>query len=358
MPQLTSVLTNNNEPPHSRLYLYFRDFAINIVLMFLLAGLLYILAGNFMIQLRYSLAISISTMSACHVIMALRGTRRLDWKTLGGAMVTGMLPGIFIGIWLNGHTPYEIQTQCSSGLLSVLTISLICTLSFSYFFHSRQVIAETAAALRQQELERVTAEKQLAEANLRVLQAQIEPHFLFNTLSNILSLISTNPDKAERMLGNFTGYLRASLQQTRAERIELQDEMATVRAFLEIMAVRMEKRLTYLIDVPAELYTLMIPPLLLQPLVENAVEHGIDPLPEGGTITVRAKRDGNMLALEVSDSGDGIKTSNSMGVGMANIRERLKLLYHGEAGFQVKVAVPHGTTVHLTIPIGSGGAHV
>lgn len=356
MPHMTNAHTNS-EQQRSRIFLFFRDMVINIILMFLLAGLLYILAGNFMIQLRYGLAISISTMLACHVIMALRGMRRLDWKTICGAMVTGMLPGIFIGTWLNGHSPSDMHTQHPSALLTVLAIAMICTVGFSYFFHSRQVIAETAAELRQQELERVTAEQQLTEANLRVLQAQIEPHFLFNTLSNILSLISTNPDKAERMLSNFTGYLRASLQQTRAERIELQDELATVRAFLEIMAVRMEKRLTYLIDVPPELYGVLIPPLLLQPLVENAIEHGIDPKPEGGTITVWAERDGDMLTLEVSDSGDGIKESNRLGVGMANIRERLKLLYHGKAGFQVKVAVPHGTTIRLTIPIESRGTH-
>lgn len=356
MPQVTNAHTNN-EQQRSLIFLFFRDMALNIVLCFLIAGVLYLMVGNFLIQLRYSLAIGISTRLAADVIMILRGIRKPDLKTLIGAIIFGMLPGIFLGTWLNGHTPTVMHANCSSGLLTVLAISLVCTLTISYFFQARTVIAETTAALRQQELERVTAEQQLTEANLRVLQAQIEPHFLFNTLSNILSLISTNPDKAEKMLGNFTAYLRASLQQTRTERIELQDELATVRAFLEIMAVRMEKRLTYLIDVPTELYPLMIPPLLLQPLVENAIEHGIDPKPEGGTITVRAKRDGNMLALEVSDSGDGIKTSNSMGVGMVNIRERLKLLYHGKAGFQVIVAVPHGTTIHLTIPVESGETH-
>jgi sensor histidine kinase YesM len=356
MPQATNIQTNSTQQ-RSRIFLFFRDMVLNIILMFLLAGLLYVLEGEFMVQLRYCLAIGMSTKLAADVIMFLRGIEKPDLKTLVGAIIFGMLPGMFIGILLNGHGPYVFDARYSSGLLTLLAVSLISTLTISYFFQSRTVIAETTAALRQKELERILSQHQLNEANLRVLQAQIEPHFLFNTLSNILSLISTDPDKAERMLSNLTEYLRASLQQTRAERIELQDELATVRAFLEIMAVRMEKRLTYHIDVPPELFAMMIPPLLLQPLVENAVEHGIDPKPEGGTINVRAERDGDMLALEISDNGDGIKESNRLGVGMANIRERLKLLYHGKANFQVKVAVPHGTTIRLTIPIESGGAH-
>jgi sensor histidine kinase YesM len=310
-----------------------------------------------MFDLRYSLSIGFSILLFSHLFMVWRGICNLDGITSGIAIILGTCLGIVLGTLANGINPLLLLQKHPNLLQILLLVSIVCGPAISYFFYSRGVLAEATAALRQEEIERISYEQRLAEANLRVLQAQIEPHFLFNTLSNVLSLIPTKPDMAEKMLSDFTCYLRASLQQTRLDRIRLAEELATVRSYLDIMAVRMVSRLQYHFEVVPELLDIMVPPLLIQPLVENAVEHGIDPKTEGGSITITVKKSGDMLLLEISDTGDGISLSSSMGVGMGNIRDRLQLLYGGEASFQVLPNTPHGTTIRLAIPIDTGENH-
>jgi signal transduction histidine kinase len=335
-----------------------KDLAVLVPLMLLLAGLLTaLLAPGYLFNLRYSLAIGVSILVISHLLMAWRKAVKLDWMTSGSAITMGTGVGILIGSLANGTDPLLLIRSHPNLLVTILLISLVFGPAISYYFYSRGIIAETTAALRQEELERISSEQRLTEANLRMLQAQIEPHFLFNTLSTILSLIRSRPDKAEQMLGNFTDYLRASLQQTRVSRIGLKEELAIIQSYLDIMAVRMEKRLQYRIEVPPELDHVMLPPLLIQPLVENAVVHGLEPKAEGGSIIVRTELAGDRLVVEVSDSGDGISPSSSMGVGMSNIRERLQLLYRGEASLQLLAGVPNGTIVRLTIPMDNGDAH-
>jgi sensor histidine kinase YesM len=320
--------------------------------MFVLAGLLnVVLKGGYFFNLRYCLAIGLSITISSHFLMQWRSADNLNWQTSLAAILIGTAIGIVIGTVANGINPTAMIEKYPGLLLPLLVVSLICGPAISYFFYSQATISETAAALRQEEIERISYEQRLTEANFKILQAQIEPHFLFNTLSNVLSLIPTQPDKAGQMLSDFTTYLRASLQQTRSARIRLEDELATVRSFLDIMAVRMGSRLSYCIDVQPELLSVPVPPLLLQPLVENAVEHGIGPNPEGGTIAIKADSAEGMLQLEISDSGVGITSSSPVGVGMNNIRERLNLLYNGEASFKVLPNSPRGTTIRLAIPM-------
>lgn len=329
-----------------------RDILIVVTLMFILAGLLNVLLeGGYLFNLRYCLAIGLSITLSSHVLMKWRDAQNLHWQTSLAAILIGTTAGIIIGTVANGINPVSMIEKYPGLLLALLVVSLICGPAISYFFHAQAAMSEAAAALRQEEVERISYEQRLTEANFKILQAQIEPHFLFNTLSNVLSLIPTDPDRAGQMLSDFTAYLRASLQQTRSDRIRLEDELATVRSFLDIMAVRMGSRLSYRMDIQPELLSALIPPLLVQPLVENAVEHGIDPKPEGGCITVTACTVEGKLQLEVSDSGDGITSSSPMGVGMNNIRERLNLLYNGDASFQVLPNSPHGTTIRLIIPM-------
>lgn len=329
-----------------------------VLLMLVLAGLLTaLLEPGYLFHLRYTLAIGVSILLISHLLMAWRRTSHLDWMTSGSAITMGTGLGILLGTLANGADQLLLFEKHPNLLVTILLVSLVFGPAISYYFYSRGVIAETMAALHQEELERISSEQRLTEANFRMLQAQIEPHFLFNTLSNILSLIRTRPDTAEQMLGNFTDYLRASLQQTRVDRISLQEELAIVRSYLDIMTVRMEKRLQYHIDVPPELDNVMVPPLLIQPLVENAVKHGIEPKAEGGVITVHAERESDMLILEVIDTGEGISPLSSMGVGMTNIRDRLQLLYQGRASLQVRVSDPQGVTVRLTILLDAGNAH-
>jgi sensor histidine kinase YesM len=352
-PEYGNHKSSNSQQPIKNIV---RDILIVIMLMFALAGLLnLVLEGGYLFNLRYCLAIGLSITLSSHFLMRWRDTFNLNWQTSLAAILIGTTVGIIIGTIANGINPIVMIEKHTGFLLTLLVVSLICGPAISYFFYSQTAISETTAALRQEEIERISYEQRLTEATFKILQAQIEPHFLFNTLSNVLSLIPTQPDKAVQMLSDFTTYLRASLQQTRSDRIRLEDELATVRSFLDIMAVRMESRLSYHIDVQPGLLSAMIPPLLIQPLVENAVEHGIDPKPEGGSIAILGKSNGNMVILEISDTGNGISTSSPMGVGMNNIRERLNLLYNGEASFQVIPNTPHGTTLRLTIPMVMGG---
>jgi sensor histidine kinase YesM len=349
-PSACGRLKNGSVPPPLKNIV--RDLVIVITLMFILAGLLnFALGGGYLFNLRYCLAIGLSITLSSHFLMKWRNAQNIHWQTSLAAILIGTTVGIIIGTLANGINPVSLIEKYPGLLLALLVVSLICGPAISYFFHSQAAMSEAAAALRQEELERISYEQRLTEANFKILQAQIEPHFLFNTLSNVLSLIQTQPEKAGQMLSDFTAYLRASLQQTRCDRIRLEDELATVRSFLDIMAVRMGNRLSYRIEIQPELLSVQVPPLLLQPLVENAVEHGIDPKPEGGDIIIIAYLAADMLQIEVSDSGDGITSSSPVGVGMNNIRERLNLLYNGEASFQVLPNSPHGTTIRLIIPL-------
>jgi sensor histidine kinase YesM len=168
----------------------------------------------------------------------------------------------------------------------------------------------------------------ITEAQLKLLQGQIEPHFLFNTLANVQSLIDFDPERAKLMLERFTDYLRSSLGQLRGEQTTLAQEFAMLEAYLGLMQLRMGERLQTRLALPADLSGTQLPPLLLQPLVENAIHHGLEPKIEGGTVTVSALRADDQLVLEVSDDGqglDGPRRRSGNGVALDNIRARLTI---------------------------------
>jgi sensor histidine kinase YesM len=200
-------------------------------------------------------------------------------------------------------------------------------------------------------LHRAEYERQLTETELKLLQAQIEPHFLFNTLSNVLQLVDGDPRAAKRMLVNLTSYLRASLQRTRTGATMLGEELDLVRAYLEIQAERMGARLAWCIDCAPELRGLPLPPLLLQPLVENAVRHGLEPSRGGGEVRVLARREADVLVLEVQDTGVGIGAGSGSGVGLANIRARVRAVSQGEGRMVIQSHVPHGLCVRIALPL-------
>jgi DNA-binding LytR/AlgR family response regulator len=188
---------------------------------------------------------------------------------------------------------------------------------------------------------------------LRALQAQIEPHFLFNALANVASLIDSAPDKARLMLTRLIELLRASLAASRATRVDIGGELDLVRAHLDILAIRMGARLHYTIDAPDGVRAWPVPPLLIQPLVENAIKRGLEPKMEGGTVTIRVRAEAEVLQVEVEDDGLGFAPSGSSGVGLTNLRDRLAALYDGRAALKIESLSP-GTRVraslHLDIP--------
>jgi hypothetical protein len=194
--------------------------------------------------------------------------------------------------------------------------------------------------------------RQLAEAQLKMMQAQVEPHFLFNTLASVDYLIETDPARASTMQKNLIQYLRAALPQMREGSTTLGKELALVRSYLEILKVRMEDRLQFAITVPQGLMSAQFPPMILQSLVENAIKHALEPKPEGGSITVTADIANGNLRVTVADTGLGFGAAGKAGtgVGLANVRERLAALYAGRAKFAIEANSPSGTIATIEVP--------
>ncbi len=231
-------------------------------------------------------------------------------------------------------------------ILSQILIGVVITAFFLYFSHSQGVKRDLERERRR------AAEALQAEtlARLSLLQAQIEPHFLFNTLANIHSLIKDDPDAASLVLEQLNAYLRTSLRRTRQPTSTVGDELELVEILLAIAAVRLGARLEYTISAPAELRTALLPPLLLQPLVENAVRHGIEPAVSGGQIRIEVLRKDGALELTVNDTGVGLNADAPKGVGLANVRARLESLYGMHGRLEFYAGAPHGVIAKLIVP--------
>ncbi len=268
------------------------------------------------------------------------------------AIIVGSIGGSLLGFVIIGEKPSLFIHEYGLFIQMVL-VGLLFGSIITYYFFSRERITSTQALMQEEKIRRLTSEKRVVETNLRLLQAQIEPHFLFNTLSNILSLLDTDSNKGRSMLMDLIRYLRTSLTKTRGDTTTLGQEMGMIRAYLNIFKVRMEGRLRYRIDVPDSIKDLPFPPMLVQPLVENAIKHGIEPKIDGGEVTIRARKDGDVIRLELADTGTGLHEDCDMGFGLSNVRERLQSLYGdrgrlilGEnrpSGLKAIIEVPHGT---------------
>jgi len=214
------------------------------------------------------------------------------------------------------------------------------------------------AALRATEIARRSLETAMVEARLRALQAQVEPHFLFNTLAHVRRLYRTEPVVARRMLASFASYLESALVQMRERSATLGREVDLVRAYLEVQQVRMGARLKVKIDVPDALRAHAYPPMMLISLVENAIKHGLDPLRSGGTIAIEARARDGSLEVVVLDTGRGISDKIGSGVGLANMRGRLAALF-GEAGrLSLMPVAPSGVRAVIRMPLDVSIEHI
>jgi len=193
-------------------------------------------------------------------------------------------------------------------------------------------------------------DRQTAEARLQMLEAQIEPHFLFNTLANVRRLYETDRAAGARMLRNLKDYLAVALPDLRASESTLGREVDHATAYLNIQQIRMNRRLTFAFDVPDELRHARMPSLMLLTLVENAIKHGLGPLPEGGRIDVRACVQGDLLRVDVADTGRGFAKSEGGGTGLANTRARLASHYGAKASFTLALNQPNGVIATLLLP--------
>jgi signal transduction histidine kinase len=249
-----------------------------------------------------------------------------------GYLVLGQVPGM-------GRVEWAPQRSWISVSIFAIFISVLWGLWAWQQWHEEQL------------------KRQAQEAQLRLLQAQIEPHFLFNTLANVQSLMDHDLPKAKQMLGSFTDYLRASLGNMRSEHSTVGQELELALRYLQLLQGRMEDRLRFEITADEAARAQPLPPLLLQPLVENAVMHGLEPSIEGGTVHVRARLQGGTLRLEVQDDGLGLNAPprpgarRGTGLALNNIRERLQARFGPEARLELQTATPQGTLARITIPL-------
>ncbi len=201
------------------------------------------------------------------------------------------------------------------------------------------------------EAAQTATEKELTVAKLNLLHAQVEPHFLYNTLASAQLLTRSDPQRADVMLGHLIQYLRRSLPSTDNELSTLGAELERALAYLEILKIRMGPRLSVQVDVPEHLRATPLPPMVLQTLVENAIKHGLEPRTGGGTVWIRARRSDDVVAVTVADDGDGFSTKNSgTGIGLKNVRERLRLLYGTSAALSIVANFPSGVAATLSVP--------
>jgi two-component sensor histidine kinase len=299
------------------------------------------------------------------------GSARLRRQGLGGVAAQRHWPGWLlmgpwiliwspIGYWLGMHlgdllTGQDNAAALRRGDLHVLGPILMITLAVSvvttYLFWAKGRLATLQAQTE-------AAERAAAENQLRLLQSQLEPHMLFNTLANLRVLIALDPPKAQAMLDQLVSFLRSTLQASRQSTHSLAEEFARISDYLALMQVRMGPRLQVSVDLPEALRSLSVPPLLLQPLVENSIKHGLEPRREGGHIHVSAQREGDLLMLSVRDNGLGqgaeaSATGTGTGFGLQQVRDRLATLHGSKAAVSLR-ALPGGqpgTLAQITLPL-------
>ncbi|MGM9483957.1 sensor histidine kinase [Roseateles sp. NT4] len=274
----------------------------------------------------------------------------VGWRWMIPCTLLGAFAGYCGGLWLGDLITGQHSSQPWDGdlggsattLAFTLLIAALGTLFFVSYFSLQALKLGEAQALQQ-----------AAEARLTLLQSQLEPHMLFNTLAHLRVLIKLRPDEAQRMLDRLIDYLRATLQASRATEHALADEFERLSDYLALMQLRMGERLRVKLELPAELGSIAIPPLLLQPLVENAIKHGLEPHVDGGELRVTAARQQARLILEVADSGAGLTHATGLpgtGFGLSQVRERLAQRYGNAASFELKPQPGGGSVARIEIP--------
>jgi signal transduction histidine kinase len=262
----------------------------------------------------------------------------LPMGAIAGGFILGTLAGDGWFGWSSWGRPARGQLPVS------IIITGIAGIVATYYFFSRNKAEYLARKMSE-------ARSQASEAKLKLLETQLEPHMLFNTLANLRVLIGTDTARAQQMLDHVIAYLRATLSASRASKHPLQAEFDRLRDYLELMAIRMGPRLQYRLELPDALARQPVPTLLLQPLVENAIRHGLEPQLAGGLIDIRAAQDGHRLVLDVGDTGVGMSgPSQGDGFGLAQVRERLASAFDGQAT-QVRVPASTGTHFRITLPL-------
>jgi hypothetical protein len=274
------------------------------------------------------------------------------WPWMAGVLVVGTVLGYqtghTVGNLVTGHNAPGLLFEGPVRAVSLVLFSLIPGVLATYYFYTRSRLATIAAQAQE-------AQRHAAQAQLRLLESQLEPHMLFNTLANLRVLIALDPPRAQAMLDQLIAFLRATLNASRAGQHALSAEFSRIADYLALMKVRMGERLQTHLVLPDELASLPVPPLLLQPLVENSIRHGLEPMVEGGRIELDASREGDELVLRVRDTGAGLSGPSADGThfGLQQVRERLATLYGERASLQLAAAGDGrgGTLATIRLPV-------
>lgn len=272
--------------------------------------------------------------------------RQVNILTVSSAMVFGTANAFY---WLRGPDTFQSFSEMKPVIMLALVFTLICFYYF-YSYEQRLIAQQEMEQVRRQQSEQ---EKALALSQLRQLQSQIEPHFLFNTLANAIALIDQDTAKAKLMLVRLTDLLHTNLHKNRGSVTTLEEEVKLISAYLDIQQIRLGDRLSYQVISNDVSMSLHIPPFLLQPLVENAVYYGIEPKGGGGHIELCIEENECDLLLQVKDNGNGIQAamlSGGNGLGLENIRARLASLFDNKASLTIKEPVEGGVTATIQLP--------
>ncbi|MBJ2157905.1 sensor histidine kinase [Variovorax sp. IB41] len=315
--------------------------------------------GSWADHLVYSLAIGmISWLCIDAGRLVLTGHREMLWPhgLRGIALVAtgvtiGFVLGNLIGDAWSGAPRFDFLDFAGHKLMTGIVITLATSTGVCYFFFS---LGKSKHMRSQLDL----AQRDATEARLKLLETQLEPHMLFNTLANLRVLITLDPPRAVAMLDRLNSYLRMTLSGSRALAHPLSAEFDRLADYLELMSVRMGERLRYTLDLPEDLRDIPVPPLLLQPLVENSIRHGLEPKVEGGEIAVRARRNGDRLVIEVNDTGVGPDAAlpsdaeeGGSGFGLEQVRERLATVFGAQSEMRLAAAPAGGTCATLSFPL-------
>jgi LytS/YehU family sensor histidine kinase len=269
--------------------------------------------------------------------------------------LAALLGVVALQLWLTGGTLgsneedggfFGPMVAIAGDLASYAVIGMVITGAWLY----TRTEADHATAIAQCAVDSARMDEQTAEARLQMLEAQIEPHFLFNTLAHVKRLYETDRAAGARMLHNLEAYLAVALPQMRATDATLGRELDHAMAYLDIQQIRMGRRLAYAIDVDDTLRRARLPPLMLLTLVENAIKHGLTPVPAGGRIDIRARVEAGRLRVEVADTGQGFTKSGGAGAGLANIRARLAAQFGQDASLALAMNSPRGVVATIALP--------
>ena len=364
----TSLHLDQAPAPRRRLLAFASELGLTIVVSGWAAILMTLAAGR-PEQLLNELVVSICI--GLVALLAVDGARLLFWRDPAGrrrwripfvALLVTAAPfahyvGLRIGSAILGLDAPDLAHYLTVPRFSMILFTLLAIFALLWVIVTRERIERVKLERSEARAHAETVERQALQAQLRLLQAQIEPHMLFNTLANLQGLIAIDPARAGRMLDQLIQYLRATLSVSRMETTTLGQEFAALDAYLGLMQVRMGQRLAYRCLLPAELRAARLPTMLLQPLVENAIVHGLEPKVDGGLVTIEARRRGELLELAVRDNGLGLDAgpargaSGHHGIGVATTRERLQALYGERAGVDLQADAPHGAIARLTLPL-------